>query len=381
MRASWMVRLAVALALAGCDDEGAAPDGGVADGAVVDGAVDGAIDGAPPDDGIALDDGVAPDRGLADDAGGDVGDTPADDMGPPVDDRWQVRAPVGDGPIQEVAVVALWGELYVIGGFDDNRRIVPELSVYDPENDAWRSGTPLPQAMHHANAAAAGGRLWVLGFLRDQRFSEDGRSYAYDPETEVWSDGPALPAGFERGAAGVAAIGDDIYIVAGFAAGQASSAVHVFDTVEGTFERLPDLPGPPRDHMAAAAVDGLLVVIGGRDGAIGSHVPRVDIFDPEAGAWRQGADMPTSRGGVAAAAWGGRVYVIGGEGDRSRPSGVFPQVEAYDVAADEWHRLDDMPMPRHGTGAAAIDGWIYIPGGADVQAFGAVDDHARLRVE
>lgn len=375
MRATWITKLTLVLALAGagCDDDAATLDAGLLDAAQPDGA---SIDSAV----TPLDDGVPPDDGRPD-AGADMAPDAADDMAPPPDDRWQPRAPVGDGPIQEVAVVALWGELYVIGGFDDTRRIVPELSVYDPENDAWRSGTPLPQAMHHANAAAAGGQLWVLGFLRDQRFSEDGRSYVYDPETELWSDGPALPTGFERGAAGVAAIDDDIYIVAGFAAGQASSAVHVFDTVEGTFEQLPDLPGPPRDHMAAAAVDGLLVVIGGRDGAIGAHVPRVDIYDPETGDWRQGADMPTSRGGVAAAAWDGRVYVIGGEGDRSQPSGVFPQVEAYDVAADEWHRLDDMPMPKHGTGAAAIDGWIYVPGGADVQAFGAVDSHARLRVE
>jgi len=31
-----------------------------------------------------------------------------------------------------------------------------------------------------------------------------------------------------------------------------------------------------------------------------------------------------------------------------------------------------MPEPRHGTGAAALGGTLYVPGGADRQAFGAV---------
>lgn len=367
-------------ALFGCDDEPAAGGDGAADARAADaraadaGRVDAERpDGRAPGD-AAVDDGVD----AAVDGGLDAGDGGVCEG---EDGRWQGLDPLGTGAIQEVAVAALHGEMYVIGGFDDAGRILPRVSVYDPENDAWRLGAPLPQAMHHANAAAAGGRLWVLGFLRDRQFNEDGRGYVYDPETEAWSEAPSMPDGFHRGAAGVAAIGDVVYVVGGLAAGQATSAVHAFDTVSGAWRRLPDLPGPPRDHMAAAAVDGLLVVAGGRDGRIGAHVARVDVFDPVSETWRRGADMPTSRGGVAAAAGDGRLYVIGGEGDPSRASGVFPQVEVYDVACDRWRRLGEMPDPRHGTGAAVIEGWLYVPGGAAVQAFGAGAVHARLRVE
>ena len=49
------------------------------------------------------------------------------------------------------------------------------------------------------------------------------------------------------------------------------------------------------------------------------------------------------------------------------------ELEAY--TPDSWEALEPMPTPRHGTGAAELDGVIYVPGGATMQAFGAVDTH------
>jgi hypothetical protein len=37
-----------------------------------------------------------------------------------------------------------------------------------------------------------------------------------------------------------------------------------------------------------------------------------------------------------------------------------------------------MRSPRHGTGAAGFEGRLYVPGGADVQGFGAVDTNEVL---
>ena len=66
------------------------------------------------------------------------------------------------------------------------------------------------------------------------------------------------------------------------------------------------------------------------------------------------------------------IIVVGGEGNSGDPSGVFPHVESYDPMADSWTSLPPMPTPRHGMGAAGYDGTLYVPGGADSQAFGAV---------
>lgn len=88
--------------------------------------------------------------------------------------------------------------------------------------------------------------------------------------------------------------------------------------------------------------------------------------------------MPTPRGGAAGAVAEGRLYVVRGEGNPAAASGVFAEVEAYDPETDRWTSLPPMSTPRHGTGAAALLGQIYVPGGATQQGFGAVATHERL---
>ena len=294
-----------------------------------------------------------------------------------VESGWSDAPAVGTGAIQEIAVVALNGSIYVIGGFDAQARVLNRVSRFDPTTDAWTAVADLPARMHHANAAVVDGRIWVLGFLDGLDFGADPRSYIYDPADDAWTPGPNLPDGFGRGASGTVAIGSTIYLVGGFSSRAVYPFVHAYDTVAETWTRLPDLP-TERDHMAIGVIDDTIVVAGGRAGAIGSHVDRVDIFDPAVGEWTTGAPMPTSRGGGAAAVVGGELFVIGGEGNGGLASGVFAEVEAYDLATDSWRSLDPMPNPRHGMWAASVDGRIYIPGGADEQAFGAVDTHEIL---
>jgi N-acetylneuraminic acid mutarotase len=73
---------------------------------------------------------------------------------------------------------------------------------------------------------------------------------------------------------------------------------------------------------------------------------------------------------------GNKLIVFGGEGSAAEPAGVFPQVEAYDPAADRWEPLPDMMDARHGFGAAVLDDRLYLPGGATRQGAGAVDTHS-----
>jgi N-acetylneuraminic acid mutarotase len=74
----------------------------------------------------------------------------------------------------------------------------------------------------------------------------------------------------------------------------------------------------------------------------------------------------------------GKLLVFGGEGNAGDASGVFDDVEAYDPASDTWSPLPPMLEPRHGLGAAELDGRVYLPGGASAQGFGAVGEHTVL---
>jgi N-acetylneuraminic acid mutarotase len=313
------------------------------------------IDTAGPPDATA--DIAAPDR--------------ASDAGAPDAGGWIPLPPLARGPRQETGVAALGGKIYVVGGFDAAGVVVSTVEAYDPATRAWSMVAPFPRVLHHANTAAVGDKLYVVGMLADGTFRAIGDTYVYDPATNTWSMKTALPIGQERGAGGVAVIGTKIYVAGGFRAGNSVADFTSYDTATDMHATLPPLM-QASDHLVAGAVNGVVYAIGGRFGGITGLLGNVVAFDPAAGTWSARAPMITPRGGCAAAVVrGDRIVVAGGEGNAAATSGVFPQVEVFVPASNSWYSLPNMRTPRHGTGGASIGNTFYVPGGAAVQAFGA----------
>ncbi len=285
--------------------------------------------------------------------------------------EWFGLAPMPGGARQETAVVALDGEVVVLGGIDGDLQVVATVETYDPSTDTWDTLPDLPNAMHHANAAVANGKIVIAGFLTTLDFLADDRVYVYTPGGS-WIPKTTMPNGTGRGASGVAVIDDKVYVVGGLREGAAVAHASVYDLSDDAWTELADLP-EARDHLGAAAIDGVVYAVGGRNGTIESHVARLDRLFPDGG-WATLEPMPTSRGGIAVAAFDGLLFVFGGEGNADHESGVFDQVEAYDPADDAWETFVPMQTRRHGTGAAVVgSSRIYVPGGADEEALSAVD--------
>jgi N-acetylneuraminic acid mutarotase len=274
---------------------------------------------------------------------------------------------------QETAVVAAAGRVYVLGGFLANRQTTPLVHVYDPAADTWSTTTPLPEPLHHVNAAVIEDKIWITGALRGASFGPTGETYVFDPAAPGagWVERTPMPEGKERGASLVAAIGTKIYVAGGLR-DAAVSDFSAYDTVSDTWEDLPALTAP-RDHGAGAAALGFFFAIGGRSSALGGHTELVEAYDPSARTWSARAPLPTSRAGFAAATARGLFLVIGGEGNRDDARGMFAEVEAYDPAADTWSILPSMRTPRHGMGAATVGDVVYVPGGGVVEGFGATE--------
>jgi len=74
----------------------------------------------------------------------------------------------------------------------------------------------------------------------------------------------------------------------------------------------------------------------------------------------------------------GCLYVFGGEGNASRPDGVFPQNEVYDPRSNTWEALAPMPTPRHGIGAVVVGDRIFISGSTALNAQGVVEGHGDM---
>ncbi|MCH8961243.1 MAG: hypothetical protein IH820_07925 [Bacteroidetes bacterium] len=63
--------------------------------------------------------------------------------------------------------------------------------------------------------------------------------------------------------------------------------------------------------------------------------------------------------GIAGAAVSSRVYVFGGES----LEGTFDTTERYDPATNSWDTMPPLPTARHGLGALALRGRIYVLAG------------------
>jgi N-acetylneuraminic acid mutarotase len=284
-------------------------------------------------------------------------------------ERYEPRASL-NAARQETAVVALGGHLYIVGGFDDASQVVANVERYAPLAEQWESLTPLPMPLHHCNAAALDGRVYVLGALSGAGFSAVGTTLAYDVASNAWTTLTSMPAGTERGSSVVGVSGRRIYVVGGYRSGSVAQA-SFYDVDANTWTALDPLP-EARDHMAGGVVGTRLVVAGGRNGAL---TARTDVLDLNTHAWTRTADMPTARAGTMGAVLGDRLYVFGGEGNRANALGVFDDAESLDLIAGVWTRHARMLPGRHGTAAATLDNVIHIPGGATREGFGAVATH------
>jgi N-acetylneuraminic acid mutarotase len=108
-------------------------------------------------------------------------------------------------------------KIYVIGGSDKNL-----TQIYTPETDTWNNGAPIPttpKGYYPGGAGATTGvlapkRIYVLGG------SEAGLSgmslnttLIYDPENDTWSNGAPMPTA--RSNIGVGVVDDILYAIGG----------------------------------------------------------------------------------------------------------------------------------------------------------------------
>jgi N-acetylneuraminic acid mutarotase len=258
---------------------------------------------------------------------------------------------------QEVAVGAVGGKIYVIGGFGSTGEPTDTVEVYDPATDAWRTVAPLPIAVHHAAAAVAEGRLFVVGGYTGGRlkWTPLGTTFEFDPAENTWRGRSQMPS--PRGGLAAAAVAGRIYAVGGSGDG-VSNANEIYDLA--TDRWLSGNPMPTaRDHLAAVALDGRVWTLGGRESFFGTQYASVEIYDPATDSWRTGTPLPSGRGGLTAAVLGERIFVFGGEA----PFRIWNATEMYDRSTNAWIAKAPMPTGRHGIGAAVVGDRIFVPGG------------------
>jgi hypothetical protein len=212
----------------------------------------------------------------------------------------------------------------------------------------------------------------VLGFLATA-FQHDARAWVYEASADRWDPLAPLAPTRARGSAAVAVLDDRIYLIGGLRNGASVPDFDVYDPMTGAWT------------PAAASASGRRPLGGRWDRRTDLRgwwarrrdqrptPPRSTSTIQRLGSGRRAHRCRRPGGGMAGAVLGEALYVFGGEGNTGVASGVFDEVERLDPGLNLWTTLAPMAPGRHGTGAASLDGRIYVPGGASVQAFGAVD--------
>jgi N-acetylneuraminic acid mutarotase len=108
-------------------------------------------------------------------------------------------------------------------------------------------------------------------------------------------------------------------------------------------------------------VDGKIYLLGGE---AAGH-PATDLnqeYDPAADRWRDRAPIPNATSHAGVAAYGRKIYVIGGFTAVVHAVPI-DKVFEYDVAADTWRQLPPLRGPLGSIGVAVVGGKIHAIGG------------------
>ena len=135
----------------------------------------------------------------------------------PLDDTWSKGKQI-PFPVHRYASEVVDNKIYVFGGLDylrpdkeENGSVYDLVQIYDPSNDMWSFGAPMPVSAYNCHAGATSGlvipkRIFVLGGLhKDNRIN---LNQIYDPKTDTWSNGTSLPITFVP--SGISRVDDEL---------------------------------------------------------------------------------------------------------------------------------------------------------------------------
>ena len=251
-------------------------------------------------------------------------------------------------PIEEAAAAAAGGKLYVMGGFDPSGRSLATVYVFD--GSTWRAGPGLPLPVDHPSAATLDGSVYLSG----------GHSFGRDSARLVRLDGAGwtelASMHYARGGHALVAAQGRLYAIGGNTTGGNVGPAEVYDPVANAWTTLAALPAP-RNHVSGFVIESNVCVVGGR----APTTARVDCFETVHSAWTRIADIPhATSGGGATAFPGGGVVVMGGE--NAQETAVIDQVTRY-LETTGWSSGDAMLVPRHGFELAVFQDRAWACGG------------------
>lgn len=290
--------------------------------------------------------------------------------------------PAADAPfaVFEGQGAAVGDRLFLTGGYINNALDVTDQGyAYTPATNTWAAIADAPTQLTHGASVVDGDKIYVVGgFVGSNPGYSTTAVWVYDTALDEWSAGPNLPA--DRGGGGAAIVDRRLHFFAGASRPMGTSLLtdqpnhwvldlgatdsQSDDATEWTMAA--DIPNP-RNHMAGAAIDGLIYAVGGqhRNNEETGNQDDLHVYDPETNQWTQLADLPIPLGHIMASTVviDGKLVVIAGVTQgRTKSDRVF----SYDPFHNGWTELPSLPAPRQSPVAGVVGDQLIVSTGSNI---------------
>jgi len=252
-------------------------------------------------------------------------------------------------------------KIYVAGGFadratGDSGASLSSMDVYDVAADTWASGPELAVPRGDLAMAAVDGKLYAIGGY-DHNYNAMATNEVLQPGATAWATAAPMPTA--KGDLQAAVLGSKVYVPGGWNPEKTFlDEMAVFDVVANSWSLAATPMKAPRGDAAVVALNGRLFVIGGEmwsgkqstcDWGWGPEpcavnlIPMhgVEMFSPEDATWTAMSPLPASRFRFAAAA-------VEGQATNGLGDGVifsFGGHEHGEVAVNTQWNFHHVPQP------------------------------------
>ncbi len=193
-----------------------------------------------------------------------------------------------------------------------------------------------------------------------------GCSSAEPPSAKTFTWTQVTPCPVPRFEALGAVVAGELWVMGGFLSTElnVTKRIDIYDPSAGSWRLGPELPGA-ETHAGVATVTsaGDFMLVGGFVGNVLNRVTTAGVWrwNTATATWSAGVDLPTPRAAGATALLGSELHVAGGLGtDGNTDSGEHL---VLNVEGGAWTSAAPLPVPRNHGGGAASNGQLFAVAG------------------
>jgi N-acetylneuraminic acid mutarotase len=262
-------------------------------------------------------------------------------------------------PRADHAATYLNGTIYVVGGQDNDGRILSSALAYNVDLKRWTSIANMTQGRFLPGMVAIDRNIYVVGGT-DYNENILASMEAYNVDSQKWLKVASMKVA--RYSFGIASLAQKIYISGGF---PDTATTEVYDTVSDTWEFVSASMKTGRWALGMAAVGSSLFVVGGSGNVLGTpDNERLNVTEPNA-SWIPIANIMYPRSGVSVVALQNCLFAAGGYLQGRRFAGATNVVEVYDLLMRSWLTIAPMNTARNALACVAENHSVICIGGSD----------------